>query len=79
MPESGFLCWVNVSNLVSSEKFVSYLIKEAKVCVNDGVNYASGDIGYIRIVPGVYRDTQKIINALERIKEALIKIQERRV
>ena len=79
MPESGFLCWVNVSNLGSSEEIVSYLIKEAKVCVNDGVNYGPGGLGYIRIVLGVYRDTQKIINALERIKKALIKMQERRV
>lgn len=73
LPESGFLCWINISKLGSSSDIISYLIKEAKVCANDGVNYGAGGEGHIRIVLGVYRDTDKVIDALERIKKALIK------
>lgn len=75
LPESGFLCWVDVSKLGDSSKIVSYLVKEAKVSVNDGVNYGEGGQGHLRIVLGVYRDNNKVVDALERIKEALIKYQ----
>lgn len=77
MPESGFLAWVNVSKIGSSTEIVSYLVKEAKVSVNDGMNYGEGGEGHIRIVLGVYRDNLKVFAALERIKEALIRFQNR--
>lgn len=76
LPESGFLCWVDVSRLGSSAEIVQYLVKEAKVSVNDGANYGPGGEGHLRIVLGVYRDDEKVIAALERIKAALIKWQE---
>lgn len=76
LPESGFLCWVDVSKLGDSSKIVSYLVKEAKVSVNDGINYGLGGQGHIRIVLGVYKDNNKVIDALNRIKEALIKYKE---
>lgn len=72
MPESGFLCWVDVSSLGSSTEIVSYLLKEAKVSVNDGINYGAGGEGHIRIVLGVYKDNQKVLDALERIRNALV-------
>ncbi len=72
MPESGFLCWVDVSSLGSSTEIVRYLLKEAKVSVNDGINYGVGGEGHIRIVLGVYKDNQKVVDALERIRSALI-------
>ncbi len=75
-PESGFLCWVDVSKIGDSSDIVSYLVKEAKVSVNDGVNYGEGGKGHLRIVLGVYKDNQKVIDALNRIKKALIKYQE---
>lgn len=75
-PESGFLCWVDVSKIGNSSDIVSYLVKEAKVSVNDGVNYGEGGKGHLRIVLGVYRDNQKVIDALNRIKKALIKYQD---
>ncbi len=31
MPESGFLCWLNVSKIGNSSDIVSYLIKEALI------------------------------------------------
>lgn len=75
MPESGFLCWLNVSKIGNSSEIVSYLVKEAKVSVNDGINYGIGGEGHLRIVLGVYKDNNKVIYALERIKKALIKYQ----
>ena len=76
LPESGFLGWVDVSKLGNSADIVSYLVKEAKVSVNDGANYGLGGEGHFRIVLGVYRDNQKVVDALLRIKEALIKYQQ---
>ncbi|MDD6467467.1 MAG: pyridoxal phosphate-dependent aminotransferase [Erysipelotrichaceae bacterium] len=75
LPESGFLGWVDVSKLGNSSDIVSYLVKEAKVSVNDGINYGVGGAGHFRIVLGVYRDNQKVFDALERIKAALLKYQ----
>ncbi len=73
LPQSGFICWVNVSELGNSADIVSYLLKEAKVSVNDGVNYGPGGDGHLRVILGVYRDNQKVIDALNRIAEALRK------
>lgn len=75
MPESGFLCWINVSKLGNSSDICEYLIKEAKVAVNDGINYGEGGEGHIRIVLGVREDNQKIEAALLRIEEALKRYQ----
>jgi len=70
-PESGFLCWLDVSQLADSSEMVSYLLREAKVSVNDGKNYGLGGEGHLRIVLGVYRDDEKLIGILEDIKKAL--------
>ena len=75
LSESGFLGWVDVSRLGSSSDIVSYLIKEARVCVNDGINYGKGGEGHFRIVLGVYEDNEKVFDALYRIKDALMKYQ----
>ena len=72
LPQSGFLCWVDVSRLGDSSQIVQYLVKHAQVAVNDGKNYGPGGEGHLRIVLGVYRDDAKVIAALERIKAALI-------
>ncbi len=71
LPESGFLCWVDVSALGNSSEIVPYLVKKAGVAVNDGVNYGPGGEGHLRIVLGAYRDDQRVVDALERIKAAL--------
>ncbi len=73
--QSGFLCWLDVSKIGDSTKIVDYLLKQAKVSVNDGKNYGEGGSGHIRIVLGVYKDNQKVIDALNRIKDALISYQ----
>ena len=73
LPQSGFLCWVDVSGLGNSSDICAYLIKEAKVALNDGVNYGPGGEGHLRIVLGVYEDDQKVIDALNRMADALRK------
>ena len=49
------------------------LVKEAKVSVNDGVNYGPGGAGHLRIILGVYKDDQRVVDALNRIASALKK------
>lgn len=71
LPESGFLCWIDVSQLGNSTDICAYLIKEAKVAVNDGINYGPGGEGHLRMVLGVYEDDQKVIAALQRMADAL--------
>ena len=75
MPESGFLLWVDVSKIGNTSDIVSYLVQEAKVSCNDGVNYGLGGEGHLRVVLGVYKDNNKVVDALLRIKDALIKYQ----
>ncbi len=76
LPESGFLAWIDISKLGESSDIYRWLIKEAKVATNDGIFYGPGGEGHLRIVLGVYRDDEKVYDALYRIKEALIKYQE---
>ena len=76
LPESGFLFWLDVSGKGDSSKIVEYLLKEAKVSVNDGKNYGPGGEGHIRIVLGVYRDDEVVFDALYRIRDALRKYEE---
>ncbi|MTI96275.1 MAG: pyridoxal phosphate-dependent aminotransferase [Firmicutes bacterium] len=71
MPESGFLCWPNISKLGDSTEIMQYLIKEAKVACNDGKPYGKQGHGHLRIVIGCYWDDEVCYNALERIKQAL--------
>ncbi len=73
LPESGFMCWVDVSELGDSSDIVSYLVKEAKVSVNDGANYGEGGKGHLRIILGVYKDDQRVVDALNSIASALEK------
>ena len=71
LPESGFLFWLDVSKLGDSSKIVSYLLKEARVSVNDGKNYGPGGEEHLRIVLGVYRDDEYVFKLLYRIRDAL--------
>ena len=64
---------MDVSRLGSSTEIVEYLLKEARVSVNDGVNYGIGGEGHIRIVLGVYKDNRKVVDALEGIRDALLR------
>ncbi|OQB23853.1 MAG: LL-diaminopimelate aminotransferase [Firmicutes bacterium ADurb.Bin182] len=74
LSESGFLSWLNISRLGTSAEIVSYLIREAKVVVNEGTPYGAQGEGYIRIVHGCFKDEKRAVNAYVRIKEALTKL-----
>lgn len=71
LPASGFLAWVDVRTLGDSSEICQRLIKEAKVAVNDGINYGPGGAGHLRIVLGVYRDDEQVIAALKRMAVTL--------
>jgi len=78
MPESGILSWLNISQLGTSEEVASYILKEAKVLVNEGIPYGKQGEGHIRIVSGCFKDDKDAINALNRIKDALTKLGKER-
>lgn len=73
-PESGYMLWVNISRLGTSDEIVKYLIEDANVIVNPGTEYGSNGEGYIRIIYGVFKDDYKIYAVLERVKESLKKL-----
>ena len=74
LPESGFLGWIDVSKLGDSSSICKRLKEDAKVVVNDGINYGPGGEGHLRIVLGVYRDNQIVVDALNRIAKVLKQI-----
>ena len=76
LPESGFLFWLDVSKLGDSSAITEYLLKEARVSVNDGKNYGPGGEGHLRIVLGVYKDDETVYETLYRIRDALRKYKE---
>ena len=75
LPESGFLSWVNVGKLGTGAEISEYLIKEAKVLVNDGKAYGptTGE-NYIRVVNGVFNDDERAIAAYKRMAAAFTKL-----
>lgn len=74
MPESGYMLWIDISKLGTSNEIVQYLIEDAKVCVNPGNEFGEQGEGYIRVVISTFKEDDKIIDALERIKVSLTKL-----
>ncbi len=70
--ESGFLSWIDVSALGTSDEVASFLMKEAKVAVNSGAPYGPGGEGYLRIVHGTL-GSERVEEVITGIREALIK------
>ncbi len=73
-PESSFISWLNVSKLGDSSDICDYLIKEAKVAVNDGKAYGKEGEGHIRVVHGCLKNDEDAFDALRRMNEAFIKL-----
>ncbi len=69
--ESGFLTWMNISRLGTSQEVVDYLIDKARVAVNVGEPYGECGKGHIRIVHGVLGGDDMLKDALCRIREGL--------
>lgn len=74
MPECSFMSWVNISKLGTSSEVYQYIIKEANVIVNEGTPYGKQGEGYLRIIHGAYKDENKLMDALNRVKIALTKL-----
>lgn len=72
--ESGILAWLNVSKLGTSEEVANYILKEAKILVNEGTPYGINGEGYLRIVYACFMEDAKAREAYTRIKNALIKL-----
>lgn len=73
MPESGFYCWIDVSELGDSTEIMEYLVKEAKVAVNDGKAYGRLGDGHLRIIHGCLSCDEEAVAALHRMADALSK------
>lgn len=74
MPEATFLLWINVSQLGSSTEVAQYLVKEAKVNVNDGKFYGDMGGGHLRVVAGCFWDDEACFAALDSMAAALRKL-----
>lgn len=74
MAESGILSWVNISKLGKSEEVADYILKEARVLVNAGNPYGEQGEGYLRVVTACFKEDSDAEKALNRVKEALIKL-----
>ena len=70
------MSWVNISKLGSSAEVNQYLIENANVVVNEGTPYGKMGEGHLRIIHGAYKDENKLLEALERMKTALTKLAE---
>lgn len=73
LPESGFFSWVDVSRQGDSTEIMNYLIREARVAVNDGKNYGSNGSGWLRIVHGCLASDLGAMDSVKRIAAALAK------
>jgi aspartate/methionine/tyrosine aminotransferase len=73
LPESGFFSWIDVSRLGDSTEIMKYLIREARVAVNDGKNYGNNGRGWLRIVHGCVASDSDAMDCINRIAEALKK------
>ncbi len=78
MPKATFLLWLDVSKLGSSNEVSSYLIEEAKVNVNAGINYGLSGEGHLRIVAGCYENDEVCFSKLDDIANALKKMADRK-
>lgn len=76
MPESGFYCWIDVSRLGDSTEIMEYLVKEARVAVNDGKAYGTLGAGHLRIIHGCLGSDEEAVAALHRMAEALGRYQQ---
>lgn len=72
LPQATFLMWLDVSALGTSQEVSQYLLKNARVFLNDGAPYGRQGEGHLRIVVGCYADDTRLYGALERIREALL-------
>ena len=70
--------WIDVSELGDSSDLTAYLVKEARVSVNDGKFYGTQGAGHLRLISGAFWEDRDAFAAMERMAEALRKYPERK-
>lgn len=73
-PESGILSWIDISKLGTSQEVAAYLLKHARISVNEGTPYGDQGEGYLRIVHACFFNDEDAIVALNKIKDCLIQL-----
>jgi cysteine-S-conjugate beta-lyase len=72
-PEATYLAWLDCNEPIRAGKIhgspFDFFLKQAKVALNDGVEFGSGGEGFVRLNFGCPRKT--LTEALERMKAAL--------
>lgn len=76
LSESGFLSWIDVSQLGTESEVMGYLNEHALVSINAGAPYGEQGKGHIRIVHGVFSNDEALEQAILRMREALVKLAE---
>ena len=74
LPEAGFFIWLDVSALGTSTEITNYLVKEAKVSLNDGKFYGDQGQGHLRLVDGCFWDDKDSFAAMNRMAAAFRKL-----
>ena len=74
LPQATFLSWLDVRALGTAPEVAQYLLEHARVFVNDGTPYGVQGAGHLRIVHGCFRDDQRVYDAVERIRTALLEL-----
>jgi cystathionine beta-lyase len=74
VPEATYLAWLDCNELVRTGRIrnnpYDFFLKQAKVALNEGVEFGLGGDGFVRLNFGCPRKT--LTDALERMKAALI-------
>lgn len=76
LPETGFMSWLDISQLGTSEEVACYLLKEARILVNSGSSYGNRGEGFIRIITGSFFEDSDATEAFNQIKTALTSLAE---
>lgn len=76
---SGFLSWLDVSELGTAEEVAAHLRERARVVVNEGTAYGSLGAGHLRIVHGSIGDDARARAALNRVRVALLELAQQRL
>lgn len=70
LPQSGFFIWIDVSKYGGDAETTKYLIENAAVMPSQGTEF--GDKGFIRLIYAALKNRDECIDAVIRMKEALL-------
>ncbi len=68
--EATYLAWLDCRNAGIAADPFDYILKEARVALNDGAEYGKGGAGFLRLNFACQR--KRLVQALDRIKNALL-------